>query len=71
LGIGSGFGVELVEYVNISPRIASAISRGLATLIELQTVYGAEDLYKLLEIAAIDGYNREQITKAQTRGNNH
>jgi hypothetical protein len=57
--------------VNVSPRIASAVSRRLATLIELQTVYGAEDLYKLLEIAAIDSYNREQIAKRNSHANNY
>lgn len=33
------------------------IGSGRATLIELQTVYGLEDAYDLLEIAQIDGYN--------------
>ncbi|WP_254926082.1 transcription elongation factor GreA [Bordetella genomosp. 11] len=33
------------------------MSRGLATLHELQSVYGAEDLYNLLEIIAVDAYN--------------
>jgi hypothetical protein len=63
--------VELQEYVNVQPRIASAVSRGLATLIELQTIYGAEDLYKLLEIAAIDSYNQQQIQKHAQNGNHY
>jgi hypothetical protein len=29
----------------------------LATLHELQTVYGTKDLYDLLEIAAVDAHN--------------
>jgi hypothetical protein len=33
------------------------ISKRLATLHELQTVYGVEDAYNLLEIAAVDDYN--------------
>ena len=34
------------------------MSSRLATLIELDTVYGAEDLYALLEIVAVDRYNQ-------------
>lgn len=34
------------------------ISSRLATLYELQTVYGVEDLYVLLEVIAVDNYNR-------------
>jgi 4-diphosphocytidyl-2C-methyl-D-erythritol kinase len=30
----------------------------MATLHELQTVYGAQDLYDMLEINAVDNYNR-------------
>jgi hypothetical protein len=33
------------------------ISAKLATLHELQTLYGTKDLYDLLEIAAVDAYN--------------
>lgn len=36
------------------------ISTGLATLAELDTVYGVEDLYDLAEIALVDGYNRRR-----------
>jgi hypothetical protein len=41
------------------------VSRGLATLIELQTAYGSEDLYNLLEIIAVDDYNRAILSKAK------
>ena len=34
------------------------ISAGVATLNELQTVYGTEDLYDLLEIVTVDSYNK-------------
>jgi hypothetical protein len=30
----------------------------MATLAELDTVYGAQDLYDLLEIMAVDAYNQ-------------
>jgi hypothetical protein len=33
------------------------ISSRLATLVELDTVLGAEDLYLLLEIIAVDNHN--------------
>lgn len=46
-------------------RVAVIISRGLATLHELQTVYGSEDLYDLLEIIAVDDYNRAVLSKTK------
>ncbi|RVT95253.1 transcription elongation factor GreA [Rhodovarius crocodyli] len=39
--------------------IAAVISSRLATLRELQTVYGPEDAYALLEIHAVDQINRK------------
>lgn len=33
------------------------ISKRLATLHELDTVYGAEDLWNLIEIAIVDNHN--------------
>ena len=37
--------------------IASVVSGRLATLAELDTALGAQDLYDLLEIMAVDAYN--------------
>ena len=34
------------------------ISRGVATLNELDTFYGIEDMYDMLEIIVIDSHNR-------------
>ena len=34
------------------------MSSRLATLHELQTIYGAEDLYELLEVVAVDRHNQ-------------
>lgn len=34
------------------------ISKGKATLHELQSVYGVADLFNLCEVIAVDGYNR-------------
>ena len=39
------------------------ISGGLATLFELQTIYGVQDLYDLLEIVAIDANNAQAVAK--------
>ena len=41
------------------------ISSKLATLHELQTVYGTEDLYNLLEIVAVDNYNQMLASKGE------
>lgn len=47
----------MVEYQNIPRTIGIVVSKGLATLAELDTVYGSEDLADLLEIAMIDAHN--------------
>ncbi|QDX29556.1 hypothetical protein [Dickeya poaceiphila] len=49
----------LADYVNIPRTIATVISANRATLHELDTVYGLEDLWALLEIITIDNYNAE------------
>jgi len=43
--------------------MARVILSRLATMNELQTVYGSEDFYNLLEIIAIDNYNQYEINK--------
>ncbi len=40
------------------------ISRGLATMHELDTVLGTEDLYDLIEIVAVDSYNHAVMMNA-------
>lgn len=47
--------------------IGTAISRRLATLHELDTVYSAEDLYDLLEVSAVDSIN-ERILNQTSKG---
>ncbi|CAG9259668.1 Transcription elongation factor GreA [Burkholderia diffusa] len=37
--------------------IGAVVSRRLATLHELQSVYGQDDLHDLLEIIVVDSYN--------------
>lgn len=43
------------------------ISSGKATLHELDTVYGLEDCYDLMEIAAIDAHNRRVLAEREDR----
>jgi len=45
--------------------LAAVVSSRLATLHELDTVYGTEDLYDLLEIAAVDAHNRALANQPQ------
>ena len=57
------------DTVNVPPRIAAALRTKLATLEQLQTVYSLRDMYDLIEVAAVDGYNRRQWEKLQERKN--
>lgn len=43
--------------------IAAVISSGKATLRELQSDYGLEDVYDLLEVVSIDAFNRQLAAK--------
>lgn len=52
---------KLIAYANTPGTIATLISSGLATLHELQTVYGPYDAYQMLEIHLIDQHNRGVI----------
>jgi hypothetical protein len=45
--------------------IGTVVSKGLATLHELDTVYGTQDLYDMLEIIAVDAHNERIIRKLQ------
>lgn len=44
------------------------ISAGLATMHELDTVYGLKDLYDLHEIVMVDAYNRRKLEEHSRRG---
>ena len=44
--------------MNVPKTIAVVVSSGLARLHELDTVYGAEDLYTFLEIISVDNHNK-------------
>lgn len=43
------------------------ISLGLATLRELDTVYGVEDMYDMLEVATVDAINQRRLADARRR----
>jgi hypothetical protein len=47
--------------VNVPRAVALVVSARLATLTELGSTLGAEDVYDLLEIMAVDAHN-ERVT---------
>ncbi len=52
-----------MAYPNVPALIGAAVSSGKATLHELDTVLGLQDLHDLLEIAAVDAHNRRLMSK--------
>jgi hypothetical protein len=56
-----------VKAVNVSSIIAAVISADRATLQELQTVYGLEDLWDLFEIHQVSQYNEHLAAKHANR----
>jgi len=60
----------LIDYVNVPSTIGILISTKMATLHELQTVYGMEDVMDMLEILMVDNKNRQTMERA-ARANNH
>lgn len=58
----------MASYVNVPPMIGSVVNSRLATLYELETIYGIEDLYNLYEIIIIKVANEQKMMdKAQER----
>jgi hypothetical protein len=43
--------------MNVPRTIGAVISKGMATMHELDTVYGVRDLHDLLEIIVVDNHN--------------
>ncbi len=66
MDFGAG-GVELAEYRNVPRTIGAVVSAKLATLHELDTVYGLTDLYDMLEILMTDAHN-QRVMAEQTGG---
>ena len=57
IDLGPGDGRNYRDYVNVPRTIARVVSSRLASLVELDTVLGGEDLYDLLDIVLIDAHN--------------
>ncbi|OMQ49987.1 transcription elongation factor GreA [Burkholderia pseudomallei] len=53
----------MIAYPNVPRTIGAVVSRRLATLHELQTVYGQDDLHDLLEIILVDSHNERIATE--------
>jgi len=49
----------------VSAAIGAVVSSRLATLAELDSVYSVEDMYDLLEVLAVDAYNRALIARTE------
>lgn len=51
--------------MNVAPTVAAVITHPLrlATLHELQTVYGVQDLYDFLEVMKVDEFNQRLAAK--------
>jgi 4-diphosphocytidyl-2C-methyl-D-erythritol kinase len=58
--------VRLIDYANVPRSIGTVVSRRLATLHELDTVYGTADLHDMIEIIAVDAHNQRLAN--QTKG---
>mgnify|MGYP001104607550 CR=1 FL=1 len=55
----------LIDYPNMPRTLGIVISAGKATLHELETVYGIEDVYDMLEIIMVDAHNQRILNKKQ------
>lgn len=51
----------MAGYVNVPPMIGAVVNSRLATLHELETVYGIEDLCNLYEIIIIKVANEQKM----------
>lgn len=49
------------------PLVGRVLSTGRATLHELGTVYGTQDCYDILEVAAIDAHNAKLVREHWAR----
>lgn len=70
--LSSDDGADLAEYPNVSPLIGLALSCGnpRVTLHELQTVYGLEDLYDMLEVCLVNSHNERILAKVREKNTN-
>lgn len=45
--------------------VGTIISHGFATLHELSTVYGTQDMHNMMEIISVDAHNKRIMEKAR------
>ncbi|EHE9160985.1 transcription elongation factor GreA [Salmonella enterica] len=55
----------MVDYVNVPRTIATVISSGKASKVELDSVLGVQDLWDLLEIIRVDAHNERVMQETQ------
>jgi len=53
----------VVQCANVPQTIAAVISGKQATLIEMQTIYGIEDMWNLLEIITVKNHNEKVMSE--------
>lgn len=53
--------------MNVPPSIGMAISSGKATMAELSTTLGLEDVHDILEIVRVDAHNARILDKRRQR----
>lgn len=53
----------MADYVNVHKSIGFVVSKGLAKLHELDSVYGSEDLWDLIEVAVVDAHNERILAE--------
>ena len=53
----------MIDYANVPRPIGTVVSSGFATLHELDTVLGTQDLFDLLEIISVNNYNQNLMNK--------
>jgi hypothetical protein len=58
-----------LNYANVPRLVGTLISAKLATLHELQTVYGVADAYNMLEVLKVDLHNQRVSDRAQRNRN--
>ncbi len=57
----------LIEYQNLTSVISILLSRRMAKLHELDTVYSVKDAYDMLEVIMIDDYNKGVVDADNNR----
>lgn len=53
----------MISCANVPRTIAMAINAKVATLHEMQTIYGLEDVYDMLEVVSVNNHNEHVMMK--------